>query len=236
MVRIVFAMILLLLGTVLALSWGKSPTDRGPQKEQRDKDSSSVTDDSDADAKGSDKMKTATFGAGCFWCVEAVFQRLDGVVKIEPGYSNGETPNPTYKDVCSGLTGHAEVCRIGYDPSKITYAELLEVFWKTHDPTTLNQQGGDRGTQYRSAVFYHDDEQKQLAEKYKKRLNESDVFGAPVVTEITKAEKFFVAEDYHKNYFNDNPNQGYCRAVIIPKLKKFEKAFADKLKKSGKTN
>lgn len=181
--------------------------------------------------QGSKKVEVATFGAGCFWCVEAVFQRLEGVSKVEPGYCNGDTANPTYKQVCTGLTGHAEVCRIEYDPAKISFVELLEVFWKTHDPTTLNRQGADRGTQYRSGIYYHSEKQKELAEKYKKKLDESGAFNAPIVTEIVKAEKFYVAEDYHKNYFNENSNEGYCRMVIIPKLEKFKKAFADKLKK-----
>lgn len=238
MIRVVIAVSLLLAGTILAFSWGQQAGDVAPsrlgqplQNGEQDNDSESKTDESNDHEQEAKKVKIATFGAGCFWCVEAVFQRLEGVGKIEPGYSNGATENPTYREVCSGLSGHAEVCRIEYDPSKVTYAQLLEVFWKTHDPTTLNQQGADRGTQYRSAIFFHDEEQKQVAEKYKKRLTEADVFGASIVTEITKAEKFYIAEDYHKNYFNDNPDQGYCRAVIIPKLEKFEKAFADKLKK-----
>ena len=176
-------------------------------------------------------LEEATFGAGCFWCVEAVFQELEGVVKVESGYAGGGSEKPTYKAVCSGTTGHAEVARIVYDPSKITFDELLEVFWQTHDPTTLNQQGADRGTQYRSVVFYHNDNQKALAEKYKKALNESGAWANPVVTEISPLTNYFEAEDYHQDYYSNNPSQGYCRAVIAPKMEKFRKAFKDKLKK-----
>ncbi|MES2678605.1 MAG: peptide-methionine (S)-S-oxide reductase MsrA [Bacteroidota bacterium] len=173
---------------------------------------------------------TATFGAGCFWCVEAVFQRLDGVISVKSGYMGGAIKNPTYKEVCSGLTGHAEVAEIVYDKSKIGFDELLEVFWKTHDPTTVNQQGNDHGTQYRSAVFYHNDEQKKLAEKYKKELNTAKAYPNPVVTEITAASAFYVAEDYHQDYYNSNGGQPYCKFVIQPKLDKFEKVFKDKVK------
>ena len=176
-------------------------------------------------------MEIATFGAGCFWCVEAVFQRLEGVEKIVSGFSNGSTKNPTYKDICEGTTGHAEVCRITYDPKKITYDELLEVFWKTHDPTTLNQQGADRGTQYRSAIFYHNETQKMLAEKYKKALETEKVFDKAITTEIAAADTFYPAEDYHQDYYNQNTSQGYCSFVITPKVEKFKKVFKDKLKK-----
>lgn len=178
----------------------------------------------------STKYSVATFGAGCFWCVEAVFERLKGVEKVISGYTGGSVPNPTYKQVCEGNTGHAEVCRIYYDPELITYEELLEVFWQTHDPTTLNRQGNDVGTQYRSAVFYHDDKQKELAEFYKKKLDESAVFNSPVVTEIVPATQFYVAEDYHQNYFDENGTQPYCAFVIKPKVDKFKKVFKDKLK------
>ncbi|KAA0247448.1 MAG: peptide-methionine (S)-S-oxide reductase [Chlorobiota bacterium] len=178
----------------------------------------------------STKYSVATFGAGCFWCVEAVFERLKGVEKVISGYTGGSVPNPTYKQVCEGNTGHAEVCRIYYNPELITYEELLEVFWQTHDPTTLNRQGNDVGTQYRSAVFYHDDKQKELAEFYKKKLDESAVFNSPVVTEIVPATQFYVAEDYHQNYFDENGTQPYCAFVIKPKVEKFKKVFKDKLK------
>ena len=175
-------------------------------------------------------IDTATFGAGCFWCVEAVFQRLNGVVSIKSGYSGGNIKNPSYKEVCSGITGHAEVCQIIFDNTKIGFAELLEVFWKTHDPTTLNSQGNDFGTQYRSAIFYHTEEQKILAEKYKKELNEAKVYDKPIVTEISPLVNYYPAEDYHQNYFNQNGKEGYCKFVIQPKVEKFEKVFKNKLK------
>ncbi|HMV09811.1 MAG TPA: peptide-methionine (S)-S-oxide reductase MsrA [Cyclobacteriaceae bacterium] len=175
-------------------------------------------------------LQTATFGNGCFWCTEAIFQRLNGVEKVVSGYSGGKVKNPTYKEVCSGLTGHAEVIQITYDPKKISFDELLEVFWKTHDPTTLNRQGADEGTQYRSAVFYHNDDQKRLAEEYKKKLDASGAFDNPIVTEITPFTAFYPAEDYHQNYFNLNGTQPYCSFVIQPKVEKFEKVFKSKLK------
>jgi peptide-methionine (S)-S-oxide reductase len=174
---------------------------------------------------------TATFGSGCFWCVEAVFQDLEGVQSVTSGYSGGKIANPTYREVCSGLTGHAEVIQIVYNPQIISFDELLEVFWQTHDPTTLNQQGADHGTQYRSAVFYHSAEQKQLAEKYKKELDASGAFSNPIVTEITPFSVFYKAEDYHQSYYNENGNEPYCRIVIQPKVEKFKKVFKDKLKK-----
>ena len=176
------------------------------------------------------KIDTATFGAGCFWCVEAVFQQLDGVLKVSSGYSGGYVVNPTYEQVCGKKTGHAEVCRIVYDPAKITFDQLLEVFWKTHDPTTPDQQGNDRGPQYRSVIFYHNDEQKRLSEKYKAELNKSGAWSEPVITSIEPLKNYYEAEDYHQNYFNTNPDQLYCRYVIQPKLEKFEKVFKDKLK------
>ena len=176
------------------------------------------------------KKDTATFATGCFWCTEAIFQRLDGVLKVTSGYSGGSIANPTYEEVCTGTTGHAECCQIIYDPAKISFDELLEVFWKTHDPTTLNRQGNDAGTQYRSAVFYHTEEQKEKAEEYKKALNESGAFNNPIVTVIEPFKNFYSAEDYHKNYYNYNSGQPYCRFVIQPKIEKFEKVFKDKLK------
>jgi len=177
------------------------------------------------------KTDTATFGAGCFWCVEAVFQELDGVMSVSSGYMGGAVKNPTYKEVCTGQTGHAEVARIIYDPAKISFADLLEVFWKTHDPTTLNRQGADVGTQYRSVVFYHSEEQKTEAESYKKKLDESGAWDKPLVTEISPVEIFYEAEDYHQNYYTQNGEASYCQFVIRPKMDKFRKAFADKLKK-----
>lgn len=176
-------------------------------------------------------LDTATFGAGCFWCIEAIFQRLEGVHSVTSGYAGGYVENPTYKQVCTGGTGHAEVARIAFDPSVITFDELLEVFWKTHDPTTLNRQGKDVGTQYRSAVFYHNAEQKEKTEYYLKKLDESGAYNNPIVTTIEEMTVFYPAEDYHQNYFNDNGSQPYCSFVIQPKVDKFEKAFADKLKK-----
>lgn len=176
------------------------------------------------------KTDTATFGAGCFWCVEAVFQQLDGVLKVTSGYSGGHVVNPTYEQVCSKKTGHVEVCRIVYDPAKITFDELLEVFWKTHDPTTPDQQGNDRGPQYRSVIFYHDEEQKKLAEQYKAELTKSGAWSNPVITAIEPLKNYYEAEDYHQNYFNANSDQLYCRYVIQPKLEKFEKVFKDRLK------
>jgi peptide-methionine (S)-S-oxide reductase len=181
-------------------------------------------------ATSSTNIDTVTFGAGCFWCVEAIFQRLEGVVSVKSGYSGGSVKNPSYKEVCRGTTGHAEVCQVVYDKTKISFEELLEVFWKTHDPTTLNRQGADEGTQYRSAVFYHTEEQKQLAEKYKKALNDAKAYPDPIVTEITPYTNFYEAEDYHQNYFNVNGDAPYCRAVIQPKVDKLEKVFKDKLK------
>lgn len=175
-------------------------------------------------------MDTATFGNGCFWCTEAVFQRLEGVVKAESGYSGGKIAHPTYKEVCSGLTGHAEVIQITYDPEKISYRELLEVFFKTHDPTTLNRQGADVGTQYRSAIFYHSEKQKEEAEAVKKELDAAGIWPDPIVTEITAFDKFYVAENYHQDYYEYNQQQPYCKMVITPKLEKFEEVFKDKLK------
>ena len=178
------------------------------------------------------KTDTATLGAGCFWCVEAVFQQLDGVLKVTSGYSGGHVKNPTYEQVCSKNTGHVEVCQIIYDPKKITFDELLQVFWKTHDPTTIDQQGNDRGPQYRSVVFFHNEEQKKLSESYKEKLDKSGAWVSPVVTSIEPLKNFYVAEDYHQNYYNANADQMYCRYVIQPKLEKFEQVFKDKLKKS----
>lgn len=176
-------------------------------------------------------LEKATFGNGCFWCTEAVFLELKGVQKVESGYSGGQVKNPTYREVCTGETGHAEVIQITYDPKVISYEELLEVFWNTHDPTTLNKQGADEGTQYRSAVFYHNEEQKKIATEYKKQLEASKVYRSPIVTEISPLINFYKAEDYHQNYYSLNPNQGYCQYVIRPKVEKFRKQYSAKLKK-----
>ncbi|MCS6796346.1 MAG: peptide-methionine (S)-S-oxide reductase MsrA [Raineya sp.] len=175
-------------------------------------------------------LEVATLGAGCFWCVEAVFQRIKGVVKVESGYSGGKTENPTYKEVCSGNTGHAEVCQITFDKNQISFTEILEIFFGTHDPTTLNRQGNDVGTQYRSVIFYHNEEQKKIAEKVIQTLTQEKVFSSPIVTEVTPFTKFYKAEDYHQNYYNNNPTQGYCYFVIRPKIEKLQKVFKAKLK------
>lgn len=172
----------------------------------------------------------ATFGMGCFWCSEAVFERLNGVISAESGYSGGNTNNPTYNEVCSGSTGHAEVIRIKFNPAVITYDELLEVFWKTHNPTTLNRQGADIGTQYRSVIFYHNNDQKRKAEYYKSELDKSGAWDDPIVTEISPLINYYPAEDYHQEYFENNPDKQYCAFVIAPKVEKFEKVFGDKLK------
>ena len=177
-----------------------------------------------------DNLSIATFGNGCFWCTEAIFQQLKGVSEVLPGYTGGAVKNPSYKEVCTGTTGHAEVIQITFDPSVISYRELLDVFFYTHDPTTLNRQGADVGTQYRSAIFYHSDAQKKDAETILAQLTAEEVYGDPIVTEITAADVFYQAEDYHKNYYNNNKNQGYCRAVINPKLDKFMKKYGSKTK------
>jgi len=176
------------------------------------------------------KIDTAIFGAGCFWCVEAVFQQIKGVEKVESGYTGGTVKNPSYKEVCTGQTGHAEVCRILYNPDEVTFEELLEVFWGSHDPTTLNRQGNDAGTQYRSAIFYTNENQKVTAEQWKLKLNEEKAFENPVVTEIVPEKDFYAAEDYHQNYFNENGEQPYCALIIKPKVDKVKKVFAAKLK------
>lgn len=184
-----------------------------------------------AEKNNSDKdLETATLGSGCFWCTEAIFLNVDGVYSVESGYAGGKVKNPTYKEVCSGLTGHAEVVQIRFDPEEISYEEILEIFWQTHDPTTLNRQGADEGTQYRSVIFYHNDQQRKLAEFYKKKLEENRVYNDPVVTEISPLTNYSRAEDYHQNYYNLNRSAPYCNYVIQPKLEKFRKVFAEKLK------
>jgi peptide-methionine (S)-S-oxide reductase len=185
--------------------------------------------------KISTESDTATFGAGCFWCVEAIFQRLKGIEKVLPGYAGGNTRNPTYKEVCTGTTGHAEVCRIIFNPAEISYKELLEVFWAFHDPTTLNRQGNDIGSQYRSVVFYHNEEQKKLALDMKEEFNQNNTFGKVVVTEISPLSNYSDAEDYHQNYFNENENKNpYCSATITPKVQKLKKTYYEKLKEEYK--
>lgn len=176
------------------------------------------------------ELDIATFANGCFWCTEAIFQQLKGVEKVTSGYSGGHVENPTYEEVCNKKTGHAECLQIEYDPKKISFDELLEVFWKTHDPTTVNRQGNDVGPQYRSVIFYHNEEQKEKAEKYKAALNARRVFDAPVVTAIEPFTVFYPAENYHKNYYQNNTSQPYCYYVIKPKMEKLKKIFAGKLK------
>ena len=176
------------------------------------------------------RREVATLAAGCFWCVEAVFERLRGVEKVESGYTGGARPNPTYEQVCTGATGHAEVIQVTFDPNVISFREILDVFFVVHDPTTLNRQGADVGTQYRSAVFYHDAPQKEIAERRIAELNAEGVWGAPIVTEVVPFTAFYPAEDYHQSFYRRNPTQGYCRVTIPPKLAKLRKQFAAKLK------
>lgn len=174
-------------------------------------------------------MEVTTLGAGCFWCVEAVYQDILGVESVVSGYSGGHIDNPTYKQVSTGRTGHAEVCQIEFDLQIISFEEILEIFFETHDPTTLNRQGNDVGTQYRSVIFYHTEEQREIANQVLKRYNESGKWRNPIVTEITEFERFYKAEDYHQNYFKSNPNQGYCRVIINPKVEKVRKSFKLKM-------
>ncbi len=181
------------------------------------------------DDSAGNTLELATFGAGCFWCVEAVFQELRGVKKVESGYSGGTVENPTYREICTGMTGHAEVVQIHFNPKEISFDELLEVFWTMHDPTTLNRQGADRGTQYRSVVFYHSEEQKLKAEKSKNELA-SQLWEDPIVTEISPFTRFYLAEDYHQDYFKKNTEAPYCQVVIAPKLVKLKAKFGQKLK------
>jgi peptide-methionine (S)-S-oxide reductase len=176
-------------------------------------------------------METATLAGGCFWCLEAVFLELDGVASVVSGYSGGTTPNPSYRDVCGGATGHAEVVQVTFDPAVITFRDLLGVFFTIHDPTTLNRQGGDIGTQYRSAIFYHSDEQRRVAEEVKSELQAQGVWDAPIVTELEPIAAFYPAEEYHQNYFARNPGQPYCQAVVAPKVSKTRKVFMDRLKR-----
>jgi peptide-methionine (S)-S-oxide reductase len=178
-----------------------------------------------------DKVDTATFGTGCFWCTEAIFEQLNGVLKVTSGYAGGHVENPSYKAVCAGETGHAECVQVVYEPEKISYDELLEVFFQVHDPTSLNRQGADEGTQYRSVIFYHSPEQKERAAYYKQELDKSGAYPKPIVTEISPSARFYAAENYHQEYYENNKNTNpYCAVVIRPKLEKFQKVFAKKLK------
>lgn len=180
--------------------------------------------------KGKNELQTITLGAGCFWCVEAVFVELDGVHSVTSGYMGGHVKNPAYREVCNGTTGHAEVARLEFDPHVVPLEKVLEVFWQTHDPTTLNRQGADVGTQYRSVIFYHDQEQKRVAEELRAELDKSGAFRSPIVTEIVPVSEFYPAENYHKDYYALNGEQGYCQMVIRPKVEKFRKVFADRVK------
>ena len=176
-------------------------------------------------------LETATLGAGCFWCVEAVFDDLKGVESVESGYSGGHTQNPTYKEVCSEMTGHAEVVNVNFNPEEISYEDVLRVFFSVHDPTTLNRQGNDVGSSYRSAIFYHSDEQRQTAEEVIKEVTAEEVYDNPIVTEVKPFDKFYIAEGYHQEYFANNPTQPYCAAVVAPKVKKFREKFVNRLKR-----
>jgi peptide-methionine (S)-S-oxide reductase len=198
----------------------------------RDSNSKTQNNRVDMESIQNDNLEKATFGSGCFWCTEAVFLRVEGVKSVVSGYAGGTKENPSYEQVCTGNTGHAEVVQVTYDPKVISYDEVLKIFWQTHDPTTLNKQGADVGTQYRSVVFYHNDEQKEKAERYKKELDKSGAWKDPIVTQIVPFTKFYKAEDYHQNYFANNPEKGYCAFVIAPKVEKFEKVFKEKLKKN----
>jgi peptide-methionine (S)-S-oxide reductase len=176
-------------------------------------------------------LQTATLAGGCFWCLEAVYDEIKGVHSVESGYAGGHMDNPTYRAVCNGDTGHAEVVQVHFDPNVVSYRDLLNVFFAIHDPTTLNRQGADVGTQYRSAIFYHDDEQKRIAEELIKELNAQQIWDRPIVTQVEPLDKFYVAEDYHQEYFARNPYQPYCMAVVAPKVSKFRKHFLELLKK-----
>ena len=190
----------------------------------------STTRTMNTSAASSAERDTAILGGGCFWCVEAVFELVDGVISVESGYSGSSVVNPTYKDVCSGTTGHAEVCRVVFDPSVLPYADLLQMFFAAHDPTTLNRQGNDVGTQYRSVIFTSSDEQRQTALAYIKQLNDSKTFADPIVTEVVDEDVFYPAEDYHQNYYAQNGSQPYCSFVVRPKVEKFRKQFSTKLR------
>jgi len=209
-------LIFIFLGVFLACSFGKGSENVNQQQPTPTMDTLQQTD-------------TAIFGAGCFWCVEAVFQRIEGVVKVESGYAGGHVKNPPYREVCEGTTGHAEVCRIIFDPNKVSFETLLSVFFQTHDPTTLNRQGNDIGTQYRSAIFYLNEAQKNTATQVKNKLDAEHVFANPIVTEITAFTNYYPAEDYHQNYYNQNSDQPYCKFVVAPKVEKLKKVFGNSL-------
>ena len=183
-----------------------------------------------AEGAGGNGTEVATLGGGCFWCVEAVFDELRGVTSVESGYAGGRTANPTYEQVCSGATGHAEVVRVTFDPREVSFKEILEIFFTAHDPTTLNRQGADVGTQYRSVIYYHDERQREVAEQTIRELNEANIWDGTIVTEVAPLSNYYEAEEYHQEYFARNPGQGYCRAVVAPKVAKFRQRFRDRLK------
>lgn len=215
--------------TLLSCAQNNNPS-LADRQENKEMDNSKIAEKTEPIITG--KTDTATFGTGCFWCTEAIFEQLDGVISVTSGYAGGHVANPSYKEVCTGETGHAECVQIVYEPEKISFDELLEVFWQVHDPTTLNRQGADIGTQYRSVIFYHDNEQKEKAEKYKIELDKSGAFDNPIVTTLEPFTKFYTAENYHQEYYELNKNSNpYCSIVIRPKLEKFEKVFKNKLKK-----
>ena len=220
---------LLVLGNLMAglMALAACANNENPNKTMT---SSTSTATPATDTNNSLKTDTATFGTGCFWCTEAIFQQLEGVLKVTSGYSGGQIANPTYEEVCSKTTGHAEVVQVVYDPTKITYDELLEVFWQTHDPTTLDRQGNDVGPQYRSVIFFHSEAQRARAAHYKAELDKSGAFSHPIVTAIEPYKNFYTAENYHQNYFNNNGGQPYCQFVIRPKVEKFQKVFKNKLR------
>ncbi len=195
------------------------------------KSTNKESENSKMDSTQNMNLETATFGGGCFWCTEAIYERVEGVHSVVSGYAGGTVKNPTYEQVCTGTTGHAEATEITYDPKVVSYDDLLEIFFKTHDPTSLNRQGADVGTQYRSVIFYHNEDQKKKAEYYKAELDKSGAWDKPIVTEIVPFTNFYPAENYHQDYYAKNPNQGYCAYVIGPKVEKFEKVFKNKLKK-----
>jgi len=223
MIRQVFAILLLLACTSCTID---AQSSKSNQLEKAANETETTTNE---ETMATTQFELATLGAGCFWCVEAIFQDLKGVESVKSGYTGGHIPNPTYKQVCGGYTGHAEVVQVKFDPSVISFAEILEVFWTTHDPTTLNRQGADVGTQYRSAIFYHSEEQKEIATKSMQEVA-TKIWDDPIVTKLSAASTFYDAEAYHQDYYSSNPYQGYCRVVITPKVTKFRKKFADKLK------
>lgn len=212
-------LIVAVIGIVLGIAWAGERKDEPGLPERKPQE-----------MENTKNLQTATFAGGCFWCTEAVFQELKGVYKVTSGYIGGTVANPTYEQVCSGSTGHAEATQIMYNPDEVSFEQLLEVFFKTHDPTTLNRQGNDVGTQYRSAVFYNTPEQKATAEAIIADLTKAGVYPDPIVTEVTEASQWYPAEDYHQDYYSQNPNQGYCAYVITPKVEKFRKVFADRLR------